>query len=71
MCNTRKSSLAADSLPMVSATPARDPEWDGLLSRYADIVTIGETAGCRHASPGYHSSWLRRFGRRADDMRLN
>ncbi|KJL30569.1 HNH endonuclease [Microbacterium oxydans] len=71
MCNTRKSSLAADSLPLVAATPARDSEWDGLLSRYADIVTIGETAGRRHASPDYHSSWLRRFGRRADDIRLN
>ncbi|MGK3949919.1 HNH endonuclease [Microbacterium sp. K2] len=63
MCNTRKSSLAADSLPLASSMPAHDPEWDGLLSRYADVVTIGETTGRRHSSPGYHSSWLRRFGR--------
>lgn len=63
MCNTRKSSLAADSLPLVSAMPAHDPEWDGLLSRYADVVTVGETTGRRHASAAYHSSWLRRFGR--------
>ncbi|MCK2024352.1 HNH endonuclease [Microbacterium sp. kSW2-24] len=63
MCNTRKSILAADALPMVDATPMRDPEWDGLLSRYADIVVAGEAHGRRHAAPNYHNAWLRRFGR--------
>lgn len=63
MCNTRKSSLAADSLPLVGAAPAHDPEWDGLLSRYADIIAAGETTGRRHSSATYHPSWLRRFGR--------
>lgn len=62
MCNTRKSSLAVDSLPLVSTTPARDQGWDGLLSRYPDIIAAGETTGRRHSAPDYHSSWLRRFG---------
>jgi len=63
MCNTRKSSLPAESLPLVAAAPPRDAEWDGLLSRYADIVAVGEVIGRRHSSAEYHSSWLKRFGR--------
>ncbi|MEV8265741.1 HNH endonuclease signature motif containing protein [Microbacterium sp. NPDC077057] len=62
MCNTRKSSLDAASLS-VAAAPAHDSEWDGLLSRYARIVAAGENTGRRHAAPGYHPSWLRRFER--------
>lgn len=66
MCNTRKSSLAVASLP----TPIEPPEtaggWDGLLSRYADIVVAGERTGRRHSAATYHPSWLRRFGRLGD-----
>jgi hypothetical protein len=65
MCNTRKSSLAVSSLPTVATAPASDLPWDGLLSRYADIVDAGEHHGQRHASPDYHRAWRRRFQRAA------
>jgi len=61
MCNTRKSSLAANGLPVIERVADLDG-WDGLLSRYADIVVAGDTHGRRHAAPGYHRAWLRRFG---------
>lgn len=69
MCNTRKSSLAADSLPVITRRP-HDVKWDGLLSRYADIVAAGETVGRRHSAPDYHRAWLRRFGRLVDTARI-
>lgn len=61
MCNTRKSSLGADSLPTTVSSPARDAGWDGLLSRYASIVGVGETTGRRHSAAGYHQRWLGLF----------
>jgi len=66
MCNTQKSSLDSGALPVVER-PVHDDRWDGLLSRYADIVVAGETYGRRHAGPDYHPAWLRRFGRQTDD----
>lgn len=65
MCNTRKSSLPAGSLPPIAEFALRDPGWDGLLSRYAYIVAVGETTGRRHSAARYHSGWLRRFARSA------
>lgn len=67
MCNTRKSSLAAGELPAGTPVTAADADsWDGLLSRYADIVLAGNQRGRRHSAPGYHRNWLRHFGRLAD-----
>lgn len=71
MCNTRKSSLAAESLPQVQLVPpATETTWDGLLSRYADIVIAGNHRGRRHSASGYHLQWLQRFDRRADAARV-
>lgn len=70
MCNTRKSSLEAARLPVAGAALVSDGDWDGLLSRYAEIVIAGETTGRRHSASGYHPSWLRRFGQREDAARL-
>lgn len=71
MCNTRKSSLAAESLPKVNlVSPANETPWDGLLSRYADIVIAGNHRGRRHSASGYHHQWLQRFDRHADAARV-
>lgn len=61
MCNTRKSSLAAHALPLVTPVETTSSDWDGLLSRYADIVNAGETTGRRHSAVGYHQRWLKLF----------
>ncbi|UPL17497.1 hypothetical protein [Microbacterium aurugineum] len=61
MCNTRKPSLAAESLPFVTPGTVHHSDWDGLLSHYADIVGAGETTGRRYSAAGYHQGWLRRF----------
>jgi hypothetical protein len=60
-CNTMKSSLAAESLPVLAAT-APAGTWDGLLSRYADIVIAGGSYGHRHSGRDYHLNWLRDYG---------
>lgn len=60
-CNTMKSSLAAESLPVFDAT-APDGPWDGLLSRYADIVIAGASHGHRHSKDDYHLKWLAAYG---------
>lgn len=70
MCNTRKSSLAVDSLPAVTAAAVEDRSWDGLLSRYADIIVAGNSHGRRHSRPGYHLDWLRDYGLLEDRARL-
>ena len=69
MCNTRKSSLAADVLPAALAM-TDSGHWDGLLSRYADIVVAGNQHGRRHAAASYHPNWLRQFGRTEDAAAL-
>ncbi|WAA65596.1 HNH endonuclease [Microbacterium oxydans] len=72
MCNTRKSSLAAETLPKVNlVSPAAETHWDGLLSRYADIVIAGNHRGRRHSASGYHDQWLRRSDRQADVARVH
>lgn len=75
MCNTRKSSLAAGTLPPVATVPPLAavppastvspdmPIWDGLISLYADIVIAGNSHGRRHSAPSYHLDWLRHFDR--------
>jgi len=71
MCNTRKSSLEVGALPSPAAIPPdADAEWDGLISRYADIVIAGNDLGHRHARPTYHLDWLRHFGLVADVARV-
>lgn len=69
--HTRKSSLAAESLPQLQLVPpATEIAWDGLLSRYADIVIAGNHRGRRHSASGYHLQWLQRFDRYADAARV-
>lgn len=71
MCNTQKSSLVLGSLPPASALASHAPaDWDGLLSRYADIVIAGNALGRRHHSPNYHLDRLRYFGRVTDAARV-
>ncbi|SFR63020.1 hypothetical protein SAMN04488591_2574 [Microbacterium azadirachtae] len=69
ICNTRKSSLAAAALPPATGASALT-NWDGLLSRYADIVLAGNQHGRRHSAASYHPNWLRHFGRLSDLGRL-
>lgn len=68
-CNTMKSSLAAESLPVLAAT-APTGTWDGLLSHYADIVIAGASHGQRHSSRDYHLNWLRDYGLPEDRARV-
>lgn len=60
MCNTRKSSLAAESLPKVNlASPATEPPWDdlGVVNRGRDAGT-SDNPGCgRGAHIGAHKTF--------------
>ena len=61
MC-TRKSSLAVADLPEVTRVPPAENGWDGLISRYADIIIAGASRGFRHSRSRYHLEWLRHYG---------
>lgn len=70
MCNTQKSSLAIDALPILSTAAATANDWNGLLPRYADIVIAGNVHGHRHSAASYHPDWLSHFNRPADAARV-
>jgi hypothetical protein len=53
-----------------TGSPPTETPWDGLLSRYADIIIAGNHRGLRHSASGYHLQWLQRFDRHADAARV-
>jgi 5-methylcytosine-specific restriction endonuclease McrA len=60
MCNARKADAIATDLPEHDR-PDHVEGWDGLLSAYPSIATLGESHGRRHSSAGYHLRWFRHF----------